>query len=275
VGTDKRERQKANRQLKLEEMARDARKRKTKKRGLQIGIGVPALIVLVFVLVRLFGTNDTSTVNTAASSSTIDPTATSVFDSLATSTSSATPADPLPCPAEDGTSAAVTTFPAAPTMCIDTTKTYTVQVTTSLGSYTAVLDPKKAPLAVNSFVYLARYHYFDNTPCHRIITGFVIQCGDPTGSGSGGPGYSFADELPAAHEYKLGSLAMANSGPDTNGSQFFVISGDAGIALDPKYSLFGQVTQGLDVVAKLDAVGSAGGTPTTAVTINSVTVTQS
>jgi peptidyl-prolyl cis-trans isomerase B (cyclophilin B) len=275
VGTDKRERQKANRQLKLEEMARDARKRKTKKRGLQIGVGIPVLIILVFVLVRLFGTDDTSTITTASSSTTIDPTATSIIDSLATSTSSATPADPLPCPAEDGSSAAVATFPAAPTMCIDTAKTYTVEVTTSLGSYTAVLDPKKAPLAVNSFVYLARYHYFDNTPCHRIIPGFVIQCGDPTGTGSGGPGYSFADELPAAGEYKLGSLAMANSGADTNGSQFFVISGDAGVALDPNYTLFGQVTDGLDVVAQLDAVGTAAGTPSSAVTITSVTVTES
>ena len=258
MGTDKRERQKANRQLKLEEMARDARKRKTKKRGLQIGLGVPLLIVVVFGAIRLFAPEDNKSVNTGAT------------------TTSGVPGQPLACPNEDGTSPATHTFPAAPTMCIDTAKTYTVKVTTSLGAYTAVLDAKKAPLTVNSFVYLARYHYFDNTPCHRIIPGFVIQCGDPTGSGTGGPGYSFKDELPAAGEYKLGSLAMANSGANTNGSQYFVISGNDGIALPPKYSLFGQVTEGLDVVTKLDAAGTAGaGTPSTPVTINSVTVTQS
>ena len=275
MGTDKRERQKANRQLKLEEMARDARKRKTKRRGLQIGIGVPLLIILVFVLVRLFNPNDANTVSPGATAASVESTATTIIDSLATSTTSATTGDPLPCPAVDGSSAAVATFAVAPTMCIDATKTYTVEVTTSVGSYTAVLDAAKAPLAVNNFVYLARYHYFDNTPCHRIITGFVIQCGDPTGKGSGGPGYSFADELPAAAQYKLGSLAMANSGPNTNGSQFFVISGAEGVALPPKYTLFGQVTKGMDVVTKLDAAGSASGTPSTAVTITSVTVTES
>ena len=275
MGTDKRERQKANRQLKLEEMAREARKQKTKKRGLQIGIGVPLLIVLVFVLVRLVGNSDsTSTISgttlaVAAGSSTTTATAD------ASSTTAAGAPTTVPCPSVDGSSAPRTSFPAAPTMCIDTAKTYTVKVETTLGTYTARLDAAKAPKTVNNFVYLALYHYFDNTPCHRIITGFVIQCGDPTGSGTGGPGYSFADELPAAGAYKLGSLAMANSGPNTNGSQFFVISGDSGIALPPKYSLFGQVTSGLDVVAKLDAAGSAGGTPATKVSITKVTVTQS
>ena len=296
MGTDYRERQKANRQLKLEEMARDARKRTTKRRGLQVGIGVPLLIVLVFVLVRLFNPSDDNSVTTTSTASSVDSTAssvdstassvdstassvdstaTTVIDSAATSTTPAVPGEPLPCPANDGSSAAVATFTGTPTMCIDTAKTYTVEVTTSLGSYTAVLDAAKAPLAVNNFVYLARYHYFDNTPCHRIITGFVIQCGDPTGTGTGGPGYSFADELPAAGEYLLGSLAMANSGADTNGSQFFVISGDQGVALPPKYTLFGQVTKGMDVVTKLDAAGSASGTPSTAVTITSVTVIES
>jgi peptidyl-prolyl cis-trans isomerase B (cyclophilin B) len=274
VGTDKRERQKANRQLKLEEMAREARKQKTKKRGLQIGIGIPLLIVLVFVLVRLVGNNDsTSTISGTTLAAASGSSTTAAAD--ASSTTPAGPATPLACPADDGSSAPVTSFPAAPDMCIDTTKTYTVTVETSLGSYTAKLDATKAPKTVNNFVYLALYHYFDNTPCHRVITGFVIQCGDPTGTGTGGPGYEFADELPAAGEYKLGSLAMANSGADTNGSQFFVISGDSGIALPPQYSLFGQVTSGLDVVAKLDAAGSPGGTPTTPVTITKVTVTSS
>ncbi len=278
VGTDKRERQKANRQLKLEEMARDARKRKTKKRALQFGIGVPALILVVFGLVKLFVKDDsTKTISSGATttvvggSTTIDPTATTIAGTATTVAG----VQGLPCPAADGSSAKTAKFPAAPPTCIDATKTYTVKVDTSLGSYTAVLDAAKAPLTVNNFVYLARYHYFDATPCHRIITGFVIQCGDPTGSGTGGPGYSFADELPTAGAYKIGSLAMANSGPNTNGSQFFVISGAQGVALPPQYSLFGQVTSGLDVVTKLDAAGSASGTPGTKVTIDKVTVTES
>ena len=105
-----------------------------------------------------------------------------------------------------------------------------------------------------------------------------MQCGDPTGKGDGGPGYSFADELPKAGDYKLGSLAMANSGANTNGSQFFVISGDQGVALPPKYSLFGQVTDGLDTTVKaLNALGSAdnSGTSSQPVTINSVSVAES
>ena len=274
MGTDKRERQKANRQLKLQEMAKEARRRKTKRRALQIGIGVPVAIGLVFLLVNLFS-DDSS----PSKSATDVGTATTIAGQTDGSSDIATtvPAAPLPCPATDGSATKTSTFPAAPTMCIDTTKTYTVTVETSKGSYTAVLDAKKAPLTVNSFVYLARYHYFDNTPCHRIIPSFVIQCGDPTGSGTGGPGYEFADELPAQGEYKVGSLAMANSGPNTNGSQFFVVTGDQGVALPPSYTLFGQVTDGLDTTIKaLDAEGTAGaGTPKDKVTINKVTVTES
>jgi cyclophilin family peptidyl-prolyl cis-trans isomerase len=272
VGTDKRERQKANRQLKLEEMAKEARKRKTKRRALQIGIGIPALILIVFGAVRLFGKDDSSSVTPVDTTvTTVAGTATTVFD--ATSTTGAVGSGDT-CPATDGSSPKTQSFSSAPKMCIDVTKKYDVTVETSLGSYTAELDPSKAPLTVNNFVFLARYHYFDDTPCHRIITGFVIQCGDPTGTGTGGPGYSFKDELPQAGEYKVGSLAMANSGADTNGSQFFVITGDKGVALPPQYSLFGQVTKGLDVVQKLDAVGSAdtSGTTSTPVKITKVTV---
>jgi cyclophilin family peptidyl-prolyl cis-trans isomerase len=143
---------------------------------------------------------------------------------------------------------------------------------TSHGTLVIVLDPLAAPRTVNSFVFLARYHYFDGIVFHRIIPGFVLQGGDPTGSGSGGPGYRFADELPPAGRYKVGSLAMANAGPDTNGSQFFVISGPDGVRLPPLYSLFGEVVSGLDVVEKIDAVGSRSGSPKERVVIESVTI---
>jgi len=129
---------------------------------------------------------------------------------------------------------------------------------------------------VNNFVSLARSAYFDNTKCHRIIPAFVVQCGDPTATGTGGPGYKFVDELPKAGQYKIGSLAMANSGANTNGSQFFVITGAQGVALNPSYSLFGQVTVGTDTTLKaLDAAGTASGTPKEAVTITSVRITES
>ncbi|MGH9028045.1 MAG: peptidylprolyl isomerase, partial [Acidimicrobiales bacterium] len=113
-------------------------------------------------------------------------------------------------PAPDGSSPKRQKFDAEPPMCIDTAKRYTAEMTTSQGSMTIALDPISAPKTVNSFVFLARYHYFDGIVFHRIIPGFVLQGGDPTGTGRGGPGYQFADELPAAGRYEVGSLAMAN-----------------------------------------------------------------
>ena len=124
-------------------------------------------------------------------------------------------------------------------------------------------------------MFLARYHYFDGIVFHRVIPGFVLQGGDPTGTGTGGPGYRFDDELPKPGRYELGSLAMANAGPDTNGSQFFIISGPQGVALPPKYALFGKVVSGLDVVAAIEAIGSASGKPSERVVIESVTITES
>jgi len=104
----------------------------------------------------------------------------------------------------------------------------------------------------------------------------VVQCGDPLGTGAGGPGYKFVDELPKAGQYKIGSLAMANSGANTNGSQFFIITGSQGVALPASYSLFGQVTVGTDTTLKaLDAAGSASGAPKEAVVITSVRITES
>src|SRR4030081_2121314 len=137
------------------------------------------------------------------------------------------------------------------------------------------LDPAAAPRTVNNFVFLARYHYFEGIFFHRVIPGFVLQGGDPTGTGTGGPGYRFEDELPKPGRYELGSLAMANAGPNTNGSQFFVISGRSGVRLPPQYSLFGKVVSGLDVVAAIDAIGTGSGTPKERVTIESVTITES
>src|SRR5580658_8860509 len=159
-------------------------------------------------------------------------------------------------------------------MVIDPAKRYTATMTTSKGTMVIALDPIAAPRTVNNFVFLSRFHYFDGIVFHRVIPGFVLQGGDPTGTGTGGPGYKFADELPKPGRYELGSLAMANAGSDTNGSQFFVISGPDGMALPPKYSLFGKVVSGLETVATIDAVGTPGGTPSESVTIVKVTITE-
>jgi cyclophilin family peptidyl-prolyl cis-trans isomerase len=182
-------------------------------------------------------------------------------------------ATPTP-PATDGSSPQQRKFDEEPPMVIDTDKRYTATMVTSHGTMVFALDPLAAPKTVNSFVFLARYHYYDGVIFHRIIPGFVLQGGDPTGTGTGGPGYKFADELPAAGRYQLGSLAMANAGPHTNGSQFFVISGPDGIGLPPLYSLFGNVVSGAEVIGTINAIGTRSGNPKEKVTIESVTITE-
>jgi len=178
------------------------------------------------------------------------------------------------CPAPDGSSPRETRFSSEPPMCIDPTKRYTATMVTSKGELVIALDPIASPKTVNSFVFLARYHYYDGLNFHRVIPGFVLQGGCPEGSGRGGPGYQFADELPKPGRYEIGSLAMANAGPNTNGSQFFVISGPDGASLPPSYALFGKVIKGLDVVAVIDAIGTRSGSPSENVTIESVTIVE-
>jgi len=182
---------------------------------------------------------------------------------------------PTECPAADGSSPKKTKFDGPPPMCIDPGKRYTARIDTSLGELVVALDPVAAPQTVNNFVVLARYHYYDGIIFHRIIKGFMCQGGDPTGTGTGGPGYKFADELPAAGRYEIGSLAMANAGPDTNGSQFFIVSGASGVRLPPQYSLFGKVVKGLDVVETMEKVATdRSDRPHQDVVIQSVTVTE-
>ena len=161
-------------------------------------------------------------------------------------------------------------------MVIDPEKTYTAKMVTSMGELTIALDPIAAPKTVNNFVFLARYHYYEGVIFHRIIQGFMCQGGDPDGRGTGGPGYKFDDELPKPGRYEIGSIAMANSGPNTNGSQFFLISGRSGVGLPPSYSLFGKIVKGLDVLDAMEKVKTGGGDrPATPVVIESVTITES
>ncbi|HYH34467.1 MAG TPA: peptidylprolyl isomerase [Nocardioides sp.] len=151
-------------------------------------------------------------------------------------------------------------------------------ISTSVGDLAATLDVEAAPCTVNSFASLAEQGYFDDTPCHRLTTAgiFVLQCGDPSGTGGGGPGYSFADELTGQERYPAGTLAMANAGPDTNGSQFFIVYEKT--RLPPLYTVFGSVddaaVEAVREVAQAgtdDANGPGDGAPRTPVTIESVT----
>ena len=181
---------------------------------------------------------------------------------------------PTTFPPFDGSAPKSQKFASEPEMGIDPTKRYTATMETSMGTMVIALDAVNAPHTVNSFVFLALNHYYDGIIFHRIIKGFVCQGGDPTGTGRGGPGYQYADELPKAGQYQIGSLAMANAGPNTNGSQFFLISGPSGVGLPPAYALFGQVVKGLEIVEAMQNVPTGpGDRPITDVVINSVTIT--
>lgn len=154
--------------------------------------------------------------------------------------------------------------------------TITATIATSAGDLAATLDADRTPCTVNSFLSLAKQKYFDDAECHRLTTEgiFVLQCGDPTGTGTGGPGYSFADELDGSETYPAGTLAMANSGPDTNGSQFFVVYDDS--SLPPDYTVFGQLDEKstktvADLAAKGTDNGAGDGAPKEKVTITEVT----
>ncbi|HWF16766.1 MAG TPA: peptidylprolyl isomerase [Acidimicrobiales bacterium] len=171
------------------------------------------------------------------------------------------------CPKNPATALQKPKWSSAPATTIDAAKTYTATVKTDVGTIVIALDAKDAPKTVNNFVFLAQHGFFDCVIFHRVISGFVDQTGDPTGTGSGGPGYTIPDELPAkasnsADQYPLGSVAMANTGqPDSGGSQWFIIAGPQGESLANSYALFGHVISGMSVVAKINAQGSASGVP--------------
>ena len=133
-----------------------------------------------------------------------------------------------------------------PTFEIEPDATFTVTIATDKGDIVMALDAALAPNTVNNFVVQARQGFYDGLTFHRVVPGFVIQGGDPKGTGTGGPGYQFADE-PVKGAYTLGAVAMANAGPDTNGSQFFICIEDCQDKLQPLYNLFGYVTSGIEV----------------------------
>lgn len=288
--TNEQRRQAAKR--KLERQLERRQERATKRRQLAVALSAVAVVVVAGLVVLLVNvTRSGSGTTSAAASST----------SAAATTSAAAPAAALPTARATALPATVgCTYPATPaqpaakantapsTTGVSASGTAAVTMATSAGDVGLTLDRALAPCAVNSFLSLTAQKYFDGTTCHRLTTSgiLVLQCGDPLGTGQGGPGYSFANEFPtdqfaagdpalkAPANYPRGSLAMANAGADTNGSQFFLVYGDS--PLPPGYTLFGTISDAglavLDGVAAAGtADGSADGAPKTPVMITTMT----
>lgn len=159
---------------------------------------------------------------------------------------------------------------APPELTIDQNADYEATIETNVGSIDIALFADSSPVTVNNFVFLAQEGFFDGVLFHRVVPGFVIQAGDPTATGTGGPGYRFEDELNDPQPYRRGIVAMANAGPNTNGSQFFIVLSDAGLPY--QYSIFGEVTSGLDVVDAIAATEISGERPVNDIVIESVTI---
>jgi cyclophilin family peptidyl-prolyl cis-trans isomerase len=288
VATERRERQRANRALKQKQeqtVEKQERRRQTAFTFSIIAIAVIAGLGLLYLATRS-GDDEVAAEDDAGLTATSLTTSTTVAEVAQVAVSVPEPGMTLGgatvCPEADGSSERVTMFSEAPPMCIDETGTYTATFSTNLGDFTAELDAATAPSTVNNFVVLARYHYYENVPFHRIIPGFVVQGGDAVGPilGQGNPGYLIAEEPPQPAEgelaYEVGSLAMAKSaGPNATGAQFFIVTGDQGTQLPPEYSLFGKVTEGMDVVMAIEALPTdARDYPTEEIYINSVTITE-
>ncbi|BEP16087.1 hypothetical protein acdb102_43980 [Acidothermaceae bacterium B102] len=290
-----RERELARRRYQRQLERRAAQQTKTRQR-LMIGSVVVAVVAIigVFVGINAFsGSNSTTNGAAGAAASASAAAATTAAASgapsaVATTAAAAAAANPSPtisggallkCTTPPAKPATPQKYSKEPALTVDTRATYTLTMTTNCGVIKADLYAAKAPHTVNSFLFLASKGYFTDTPCHRLTTSgiYVLQCGDPTGTGSGTPGYSFKDENLTGATYGAGVLAMANSGANTNGSQFFINYKDS--QLNAAYTPFGKVTQGLDIVAAIGAKGAAGGTgdgaPTQPVSILSFTITKS
>lgn len=233
-------------------------------------------VVAIAVVIALTGSEDETAESTTSTSADTSSTTAAPAEpvELPAPPPGATLTEPTECPPADGSAERVQVFAGPPPDCLQPDMAYNATFDTTEGSFTATLDRRAAPATVNNFVVLSRYHYYDGVPFHRIVPGFVIQAGDGDGDpwGNNDLGYSIDDELPAdSSAYTDYSLAMANSGPDTNGSQFFVVLPGGGAQLQPNYSFFGQVTEGQDVVEQIGTYAN-GQEPTKVVLINSITI---
>ena len=269
--TEKQRREAERRRLKRQLQRRAEREARRRRFAIIASVaGTVVLIAVIIIVLVATGNDNSSKTPPAANHRSTTPT---------TPTSSTAAPAAYPCTwTKSGTAAKQVTVP--PTTKPPKTGKVDILVNSTQGNMTFQLDRSAAPCAVESFASLAEQKYFDNTSCHRLTTSgiFVLQCGDPTGTGSGGPGYTFADELSGKEKYTRGVLAMANSGPNTNGSQFFIVYKDS--QLPPSYTIFGTVTTGMKVVDKVAAAGTdnangqGDGHPKKAIKLTSVGVVQ-
>ena len=269
MGTDKRARQKANRDRARKERIRKQKFTKARNRGLIFGLGIPAVIAVLFGISNLVMNDSTDIVEL------VD---TTLAESIVTLPGE-TITGATPCPKTDGTQKRATVFAEAPTMCIDPAKSYMAPFDTTEGTIVVDLDTKKTPNTVNNFVTLSRYKYYDTSFIFRTDVSLdIIQGGGATNSDS--PGYTIKDEG-TGFAYKAGDLVMArSSGADSGGGQFFFVTGPKASVLDSQgnYVTFGKISKGLDVVQAIQALnsgeGDLGGAPSRPVKINSVTITE-
>jgi cyclophilin family peptidyl-prolyl cis-trans isomerase len=270
--SSKRERQKAGRRERLERMERADKKRKGIRRG--VIIAVIAVIVVGTGAFLFSGNNKPTTTTTTPTTAAAATTTTTAAGSAATiqdlheQTASNAKAVAYGCPASTSTRVNSQIYAKAPAMTINTSGTYDADFDTTAGNFVVQLDTQTAPITTNNFVFLAEHDFYKCVVFQRVIPGFMIQGGDPTGTGSGGPGYTIPDEYPktGSPTYPLYSIAMANTGqPHTGGSQFFIVTGSSGETLPATYSLFGKVVSGDSVVMKIQDGGNsdatANGTP--------------
>jgi peptidylprolyl isomerase len=274
-----------DRQLaKLAARRQEERRRAKRRRGLAVGAVGAVLAVALLVVGFMILTRDdetaaspsgTATPRASPSRNSGEPTRTgTVKPEVEPPSNVACGADP---PKQAGTAKPQFSGP-PPANILKKSTDYSATMTTSCGTIQLDLDERAAPQTVASFAFLARNGFFDGLIFHRVVPGFVIQAGDPLGSGRGGPGYMIADEYTGAERFGVGVLAMANaSRPNTGGSQFFIVSGKDGRSLEasPTYTVFGEVTEGIDVVKRIDGVpvgGESGQTPEQAVYIEGVTI---
>ena len=262
VPTDKRARQREGREQRLQAVAKSNKRRSLIRRG--IIVVVVAIVVVGSIWLLKGGSSSPSSSTTTSPGQSSSATSTTLSNSQAKADQAK--ADKVSvaagCPASTKTTVNNLTWPTAPAMTIDKAKTYLATITTDLGPFVVTLNAASAPTTVNNFVFLAQKGYYHCVIFHRVIPGFMDQTGDPTGTGTGGPGYTITDENPPkasnpAQQYPLGSVAMANTGSaNSGGSQFFIVAGSQGESLPNTYALFGQVTSGLSIVNTINAQGS-------------------
>jgi cyclophilin family peptidyl-prolyl cis-trans isomerase len=283
VGTDKRERQKANRDRARQERIRKQQRSKLTKRGLIFGVGIPVLVIALFAISQLGGGSET----VAPAVTTVAPTETSAPTDSSNAPTSTVASKPLTivegttaCPKTDGSQKRVDEFSDSMKKCIDPAKSYTATFNTSEGSVVVALNAKAVPGTVNNFVSLSRYKYYDGTTIFRTDPSIdIIQGGGFSASDS--IGYTIKDEG-GPYTYSEGDLVMARTGaPDSAGAQYFFVTGPKASALDSQgtYVTFGKVTQGLDVLKKIIGLHEAtsdglGGKPSRTVTVKTITIAE-